>query len=70
MIYVATMLPMALLSIPIGMVIDRISFGKSVWFFLGFQVITQILMAIVFFNNSKNVYFVILLLRLLYGLTT
>lgn len=70
MIYFSTMLPMALFSIPLGMLIDRIQLKSSIWIFLGGQIVTQVLMSIVFLMARKEVYVLIIVLRVVYGLTT
>ena len=70
MIFFATMLPIGLLSIPIGMLIDKISLVTSCWLILGLQLITQTVMAIMFFFSFQGFYYVILVMRMLFGLTT
>lgn len=70
MIFVATMLPIAFLSIPIGMLIDKISLVSSCWIILGLQLVSQTVMAVMFFFSFKGFYYVILVMRMLFGLTT
>ena len=70
MIYFSTMLPMALFSIPLGMLIDHIQLKYSLWIFVGGQFITQLLISIVFLTTIKELYVLIIVLRVLYGLTT
>jgi MFS family permease len=67
---VATSLPLAILSIPIGMLMDRLHIKYSIWVILGLQVISQVSIAIVFLFFFKGFYSVILILRIFFGLTS
>lgn len=70
LLYFVSMFPIALLSIPFGMLIDRVKLKYSVGGFLGGQVLVQLLTALVFYCTFGGYYYVVLLLRLLYGFTT
>ena len=70
MIFVATMLPIALCSIPLGMLIDRIPLKYSCWLIIGAQFLSQTAMAVLFFFSFEGFYWVVLLTRVIFGLTT
>lgn len=68
LIFVATMLPVAIFSIPLGMLIDRMPLKLSCIVIIGGQCLAQTSMAILFFFSFNGFYYTILIMRMIFGL--
>lgn len=69
MLYFATLLPVGLLGIAIGMVIDRIALPISIVVITTIGLVAQLTIAVCFLTMFRGFYAVILILRALFGLT-
>lgn len=49
---------------------DRIPLKHSVWIFLGIQVVSQVLIGVLFTFIFDGFYYVVLVMRMIFGLTT
>lgn len=68
MLYAVTHLPISLLSIPLGMLIDRLSLKGSLLLILMTALLSQLLMTVCFAMGFRQIYSALLILRGLFGM--